>query len=185
MDKHNKLMKLNKEIAELSKEHWFEDVVFSFPWWFNIFTLIVPWIIWWVFVDRKRIKEIIIVGYFIMITSYLLDQVGASLILWTYKITTSPLARDVFDPADLTILPVLYMLIYQYCNGWKKYIFTQICFAFFAAYVGGNIFELLGIYVMIDWRHIYSVPIYILLGIFAKLIVSSLNKLEKREEKKC
>lgn len=172
-------MILNKKMAAFSKEWWYEEVVFTFPWWVVLVTLILPWLLWWKFVDRRRIKEISIIGFFIMITSYLLDQMGASLSLWTYKVTPTPLAREVFDPADLAILPVFYMLIYQYFSSWKNYIIAQIGLALFAAYIGGNLFQWLGIYLIINWKHIYSVPIYILLGLVAKLLVHGLNALEK------
>ncbi|MFV2049648.1 CBO0543 family protein [Metabacillus sp. YM-086] len=113
-----------------------------------------------------------------MLTSFLLDQIGASLQLWTYPVTTTQLPRDVFDPADLSILPMFYMVIYQYFPKWKSYILGQIFFAFFAAYIGGNIYQWLGIYKILKWKHIHSVPIYILMGIAVKWILNKLKEIE-------
>jgi hypothetical protein len=178
LEKSKEILELNKRLLELCYEYWSSHVVFTFPWWFVIATLIIPWIIWWKLVDKKRIKSISLVGLITMIISFILDQVGTSLLLWEYPVTPSPLPRDVFDPADFAILPVSYMLIYQYFKNWKLFIISQVVFAFFASYVGGNIYGWLGIYKILNWRHIYSVPIYLLMGIVTKKVVDKLNNLE-------
>lgn len=182
MDLYKKIIQLNEQLIDVHKQYWKEEVVFTFPWWFVIGTLILPWIIWLKLVDRKRIKEISYVGVIIMLLSFLLDQFGAALLLWSYPVTTTPLSREVFDPADFAILPLFYMLIYQYFHKWKSYSLALIVFGFFGAYVGGNLYEWLGIYKIHHWKHIYSVPIYFLLGVIVKYMMNKLTNIEKKSK---
>ncbi|QOR68019.1 hypothetical protein IM538_07770 [Cytobacillus suaedae] len=180
MDLYKKITQLNEKLIDLHKEYWHKEVVFTFEWWFVIGTLILPWIIWWKLVDKSRIKEISYVGVMIMVLSFLLDQLGAALLLWSYPITLTPLSREVFDPADFAILPLCYMMIYQYFPKWKVYSLAMILFGFFGAYVGGNLYEWLGIYKIYHWKHIYSVPIYFLIGVFVKYVMNKLTSIENK-----
>jgi hypothetical protein len=176
MENINEILKLRKKLGDLHFEGWMNDVVFTFQWWFIIITIILPWVIWWNVVDRSRLKNILIVGLLVIIISLLLDGIGTSLRLWIYPYTLLPLEREIFDPADLAILPMFFMLTYQFFTNWKSYLIASTVFAFFGAYIGGNIYEILGIYKILKWKHIYSVPIYLLISIIVKAIVEKVNK---------
>jgi H+/Cl- antiporter ClcA len=76
------------------------------------------------------------------------------------------------------------MTLYQWFPKWKAYIVAIIIFSLFAALVGETIFQWLGIYKLLKWRHIYSVPPYILLGVFVKAILQKLNTIETRSNGK-
>jgi hypothetical protein len=180
VERLDEIINLNKKLGEVVNNHWWNDVVFTFPWWFVILSLILPWIVWWKIVNKKRILETSFVGLFIMFISFFLDQLGASLLLWIYPVTPTPLPREVFDPADLSILPVFYMAIYQYFPRWKSYILILTIFAFLGSYVGGSIYQWLGIYKILKWKHIYSVPIYILMGVIAKWIINKLEEIQSK-----
>ncbi|MFV2049647.1 hypothetical protein ACEWK1_20105 [Metabacillus sp. YM-086] len=57
MGKMNEFIEANKEIHKLNSEHWWDDVFLSFPCWFVIFSLIIPWVIWWKIVDKKELGK--------------------------------------------------------------------------------------------------------------------------------
>lgn len=71
------------------------------------------------------------------------------------------------------------MLMYQRFQKWKSYLFAQVVFAFFGAFVGGNVFQWLGIYELLKWKHIYSVPIYLIMGIVVRWVMLKLNKIQQ------
>lgn len=165
-------------LRRLWMNYWKTEVVFSYQWWLLIAMLIVPMVLGWIIADKSRLKELCIIWLFSTLVCYVLDQIGSSLGLWRYPYTLTPLEREVWDPADFGILPFCYTILYQYLPRWKPYIFGLISFAFFAAFVGGNLFQWFQIYDIIHWKHIYSVPFYILIGVSLKMIVSKINHIE-------
>ncbi|MEH6949621.1 CBO0543 family protein [Bacillus sp. JJ634] len=177
----NKFQEIEKQYEYLRKlwlDYWTQEVVFTYQWWIMIFVLVTPLFLWWRLVDKTRIMEISMVGLLISIIAFLLDQIGSSLGYWTYPYTLTPLERDLWAVANFSILPFFYMMIYQWFPKWKTYILGTMIFALFAAFIGETIFQWLGIYVMLKWKHIYSVLGYILLGIFVKVILKKLKTIE-------
>ena len=52
--------------------------------------------------DKNRIIEISMVGLFVSIIAFILDQIGSSLGYWTYPYTLTPLERDLWAVADFS-----------------------------------------------------------------------------------
>lgn len=171
-----------KILNELWRNYWLNHVVFSLQWWILIIIFIIPIFIWWKFVDKNRIYEISVVGLVAASLSYVMDQIGTSLDLWNYPYTLTPLEREVWDPADFSVIPFFFMMIYQYIPSWKMYLLSMAIFAFVASFVGGGLFEMMGNYEMTGWKHIYSVPIYILLGIFIKGLMQMFQRAQSRQQ---
>lgn len=85
------------------------------------------------------------------------------------------------NPIDLSVVPVFHMLVYQYFTKWKTFIIANIVTAFLYAYIAEPIFVKINIYEMTNWKHLYSVPIYILKAVVIKFVLEAL--LEKRSKK--
>ncbi|MCI3919567.1 hypothetical protein MO973_04890 [Paenibacillus sp. TRM 82003] len=156
-----------------SASYWHQHVVYTPQWWTIVALMILPWAIWWKLADRSRMLSLLCVGVQIALFAFTLDNVGASLGLWTYPYTLTPLPREVWDPADFAILPVSYMLMYQWWPQWRAYLVASVVFSLFAAFGGGNLFEWADIYRPLHWSHLYSVPGYFLLGLIAKTITEA------------
>lgn len=182
MVKFDEIQLMNKILGEKALDYWLNQVFLSYQWWIILLSILVPWILWWIIVDKKRVKEMTLVSILIALISFILDQTGAALEFWAYPKTLTPISRDVWDPADLAILPLFYMMIYQYFPTWKKYLLMHFLFSLFAVYVGGSIYQWLGIYKIIKWKMIYSVPIYFILGVLIKWIMIKLTNLENKHK---
>jgi hypothetical protein len=177
----NEFQEIEKQYEYLRKlwlDYWSQEVVFTYQWWIMIFLLIIPFFLWWRLVDKTRIIEISMVGLIASSIAFILDQIGSSLGYWTYPYTLTHLERDLWAVADFSILPFFYMMIYQWFPKWGTYILGIIIFALFSAFVGETIFQWLGIYVMLKWKHIYSIPGYVLLGIFVKVVLQKFKTIE-------
>ncbi|MGO4889936.1 CBO0543 family protein [Anaerobacillus sp. MEB173] len=177
-DKLNEIKMLREALKETWFEHWLNVNVFTLEWCIIVISIVLPLFIFWKLVDKKRLREIIFVGITVALIGFSLDQIGSSLLLWTYPYTLTPLMVEAFDPANFSILPVIYMLIYQWFAKWKSYVYAHIIFAFFAAFVGENIYEWLGLYELTNWQHIFSVPFYFLIGLFIKWFVNKIMEIE-------
>jgi hypothetical protein len=178
MDKFQEIEKHYGQLRTLWLDYWTQEVVFTYQWWIMIFTLLIPFFLWWKLVDKTRIREISLVGLIISCIAFILDQIGTSLGFWTYPFTLTPLERDLWAVADFSVMPFFYMMLYQWFPKWKSYLLAIIIFSLFAAFVGEQIFQWLGIYKLLKWKHIYSIPPYILLGIFVKVILQKLKTIE-------
>ncbi|MFB3166880.1 CBO0543 family protein [Neobacillus sp. 179-C4.2 HS] len=178
MDKFQEIEKHYGQLRTLWQDYWTQEVVFTYQWWIMILTLLIPFFLWWKLVDKTRIREISLVGLIVSCIALILDQIGSSLGFWTYPFTLTPLERDLWAVADFSVMPFFYMMLYQWFPKWKSYLVAIIIFSLFSAFVGEKIFQWLGIYKLLKWKHIYSIPPYILLGIFVKVILQKLKTIE-------
>jgi len=157
------------------REFWFNNVVFSYQWWLLVAVAIIPYIVWWKIVDRRRLFEITTYGLLVALLSGLLDAIGVETDAWDYKYDLIPLL-DVFIAYDIAVLPVSYMVIYQYFTKWQPFIIAHIILAFVFAFGAEPLLMWLDIYQMIQWKHIYSVPGYFFLAIFLRWVMGRLMK---------
>lgn len=167
------LYKMEIEFTRLRIENWLHHDVFSFQWWLLLFILIIPWFIWWIYVDRKRILDISLFGAIVLIISSFSDSILSELGLWSYTYELLPVWPRLIT-ADFTILPVTYMFLYQYFRNWKHFILAMIVMSAVFAFAGEPLLIWLKIYNLHNWKHIYSFPIYIALGIFVRYIIEIL-----------
>ncbi|CAH0308414.1 hypothetical protein [Priestia megaterium] len=67
---------LQDKIADLDITYWLRDEFLTGNWWLLLVFLIIPWIIWSIFLNRTQILENLLFGTFIIITTFLLDLIG-------------------------------------------------------------------------------------------------------------
>jgi len=175
MEKNKEIIEIEYNLKTIRYDNWINDVLFSFNWWFLLFLTIVPWMIWWKYVKRDRFTPIIIYGVLITIYSIILDDFGTSLQLWVYQFQLVPITPRL-NTIDLAVMPVTYMFIYQMFRKWKAFMIAQTIMAFGAAFIIEPLFVKLDIYKIINWNLFLSFFIYIILGVFNKLIVDKIDK---------
>ncbi|WP_334073494.1 MULTISPECIES: CBO0543 family protein [Paenibacillus] len=167
--------RLRKQLADLEQQFWLNHVLFSMQWWILLATFIVPWVIWWMAVDKRNIRTILLYGLVIMTLINIMDHTGLQLMLWSYEYKLTPLI-PILSPANLSLLPVLYMLMYQYFRSWRSFITAHIASAAVISFVGEPMFVELGIYHMLNWEHYYSFPIYIAMAALIRWFLEWLLK---------
>jgi len=154
---------------------WVSHEVFSFGWWFLVICLIVPWVVWFKIVDRKGAPQILLAGLFALIITAYMDDLGSTLNLWQYPIKLLPIGL-VAMPFDFSVIPVFYMIIYQYSNSWRNYSVALLILAVFSAYVGEPISEYLNLLFYVRWKYFYSFIFYIITGIIIKVLTDQTLK---------
>jgi hypothetical protein len=122
---YEELTELVELQTKLIKQHYFDHVLFSYQWWFLVCICVLLWGIWAILVDKKRIHIILLVGLITSIVAILLDDIGLSQSLWEYPYQIVYFTTRM-DPIDMSVIPVFYMLLYQYMRTWKWYIITLI-----------------------------------------------------------
>lgn len=171
------IIHLHKELTELRQKFWLHYNLFTLQWWLLLALLIIPWVIWWRLVDKKRLKEILLYGVSMSFLVFLLDHIGYELNLWVYPYKPFPILPESLA-FDLGILPVLHMLLFQYYTRWRPYIIANILMATVFVFLCEPISVWIGLYKTLDWKYMYSFPLYILKAILIKGIVEVVKQKE-------
>lgn len=171
------IQRVRAQLYRMSYEHWIHDDLWSFNWWLLLGAAILPWVIWFKYVNKQRIFEIFSYGLTFGTIATVLDVWGVDHNLWGYPdkllATIPPLL-----PADITVFPVLYSLIYQYGATWKKYLLYAVPSSALFAYIFEPLFENMEMYSKDNFTHTMSFLGFILLAVMAKWIMELLKKLQ-------
>ncbi|MDY0394183.1 CBO0543 family protein [Virgibacillus halophilus] len=173
-----------KEVQELlfktTYQRWMDDVLFSFNWWFLVVISILPWFIWWKLTDKTRLLEIIVVGFAVFGIATLLDVIGIVFSLWTYGYKIIQMFPPL-TPVDMTALPIIYMLIYQWFSKWKTFLIAHVIMAAISTFIFEPLFAWMDIYVLHGWKYIYSFPIYIAMAAGVKWFVQKVIAIQDKK----
>lgn len=170
---HEMILELEKQLTYARVENWIHHDLFTFQWWLLMVVLIVPWIIWWRYVDKRRLLEISLAGAMVLIICSYLDAVLSEFGLWSYNFEVIPVWPRLIS-ADFAALPVLYMFIYQYFRRWKHFVWVMIIAAAVWSFICEPGLKWLDIYHPYSWKYYYSFPIYIAIGVLVKWLVQML-----------
>lgn len=163
------IIKLQIQLRDASMNYWTEHVFNTWQWWFNIATLILPVILWWKLVKKKKLMEIIVYGSMVSAFAIYFDTIGETSVLWEYPYLIIPMDYILID-VDYAILPVLYMLAYQYFPSWKGFIAVNTVLSAAYSFLAEPLFLQLGLYEIHGWKFIYSFPIYVAIAMACKWI---------------
>jgi hypothetical protein len=175
---HNEIQQDIHELNEMIMDYWIKYFVFSPKWWLLLALTIVPWFLWWKIVDKSRITEILLYGFFILSISTLLDITGWNYSLWIYPDTLLAFCTPLM-PIDFTLLPIIYMVIYQYFPNRKSFSIVLLVVSFIFAFVWEPLAEMLDFYKPLKWNHIFSFLGFFLIGFFFRWVVLKIIKIQK------
>lgn len=100
-----------------------------------------------------------------------LDHVGYELGFWFYPTELAPLFPR-FEEVNLSALPVIYMLIYQYFPTWKGFTTAITVMAAIFTMAAEPALVALGLYTPLHWKPYYGLPVYIAIGLTLKWLVN-------------
>jgi hypothetical protein len=173
------MLELQEKMTDLDIASWLEHDFLSPEWWLQLAMFIIPWLIFARLAKREQLPELALYGSWVLILAESLDHIGYELGFWYYPAELAPLFPR-FEEVNLSALPVIYMLVYQYFPAWKQFAIaitvTAVLFTLAAepALVG------LGLYVPLHWKFYYGLPIYVVIGILLKWFVAQLFRLAGR-----
>lgn len=156
--------------------HWVNYEIYSFQWWLLTILSVVMVVGWLKVVDRTRLNEIFLYGLIVAVLSVTLDEFGYEYRLWSYNyhlLAQLPHISWVY----YFILPVIYMVVYQYYYTWKAFLPVMLATAGVLAFGCEPLLVWLQIYVPLKWLHIYSLPVYFAIGVAVKAFVIKLNRI--------
>ncbi|MDK8641245.1 CBO0543 family protein [Niallia taxi] len=175
MASSSEIMEAKKHLVELTINHWLNYDLFSIQWWILVGATIIPYFIWWRLVNIKRFYEIFSYGLLCGCFSIVLDIIGTEMLLWSYPDKLLPWIPPLI-PADLVMIPITAMLVYQYTNKWKTFLIGTILWAALFSYIFEPLFVEWNMFMLGDnWKHSYSFIGFILLGIVLRAIFKGIK----------
>jgi hypothetical protein len=112
----------------------------------------------------------------------ILDEVGEELALWDYPVDIFPLFPPI-SAINLSCLPFLYSLVYQFFGTWKSFLIASAVMALFSCFIFEPLFALAGMYQLLAWKSYYGLPLYFAIGVGAKAFLSLAKRVESKRNR--
>ncbi len=140
-----KIEEKNQELIPLFSSYWKEYSSYgTWQFWLTVFLMVMPLLLLFFTVDRKRLFEVFFFGYTVHIIWIYIDIILERNGLFVHKFFLTPLLPYALN-MTASALPVGYLLVYQYCtNHRKSYILYSIVLSVFFAFGFATIEELIG-----------------------------------------
>lgn len=129
-----KIIEKNDEYNSLITEYWNQFSHFgTWQFWYVLSILILPLVILYFTVDRKRIFEVFFFGYTVHMAWTYIDLFLSSRNYLSHNYFVSPLFPMSFG-ITASALPVAFLLLYQFCTNRNKnfYLYTLVLSAIFS-----------------------------------------------------
>ena len=168
------IKKARENLRDISIQHWIQDDLFTWKWWLMLVAAIIPWLIWIKFHDKKRTFEIMCYGLIWAMIACITDVLGADMILWGYPDKLLPTVPPLL-PADITVIPISFMFIYQYAKTFKTYLLLSLILSAIFAYIIEFLFIKMGMFILHKWTHTYSFIGFFILSIVVYTLIKKLT----------
>ncbi len=166
---YEQILEAQRTLTDLSIQNWLHYSLPRWTWWFLLFWSTFPLYIWWKYTDPRRYLEISFFGLMASISSGIVDTVGVQLLMWTYPNSLIPGVPNFF-PIDYVTIPIIFMLIYQKYPGWKGFLLASLFISSFLSLILDPVMVWLNVYQPLSWQYYYSIPAFVFIVSFAKLI---------------
>jgi hypothetical protein len=176
---NEQLVEMVRQLTQARIENWLGECVGTWRWWFLVALLVIPWITWFKVVDKKKFIELSLFGLITILVTNILDELGFELSLWNYPLEIIPMFPRLIS-IDYAILPIIYMLLYQYFPNWKNLFWAMTIASAFFSFIIEPLMVFLGFYQLLTWKHYYSYPIYIVLALVCKWLTRIIIDMENK-----
>jgi len=101
--------------------------------------------------------------------------------LWAYPTQIFGLVRT-WSLFELSFITVSFMVLFQYFKEWKKYLIAVTILGALGSFIVQPLLINFGEFKLVNWRNVYSFPIYILIGVVVKFITSKIMDVQKNSK---
>ena len=174
-------VEVQKRLTDLRIEEWLREDVFRFKWYLLLALLIFYAIMWWKLVDKTRLHEITLYLLLTFIITMGIVEYGNELTLWDYPTDILP----IFPPLtaiDLSSLPIIYSLTYQYFKTWKKFILASIIVTSIYSFILQPLLSQGDFYMLLKGKYYFGFPAYVIVSIFIRFVVIKIIAISKKSK---
>jgi len=169
----------SSELNEHIFNKWLHQEVFSYQWFMVVVMVLIAYVLFFTLSDKRRLSELLLFGSLLAVFIAVYDSIALFAGLWVYYISVFPIYSNLLM-GDITILPLLAMLIYQGTHNWQRFLLWYIGFSV-AAIFGGYylLFSKLGIFAYVQPYSVFvDFGSFLIAGIVARVLVVAIKKKE-------
>lgn len=170
---------IQKHLSAMHLDAWLKDDVFTFRWWLLLSLIIISLVLWWLMLDKSRLKELLLFTALGVILSLGLHEYGEELIFWDYPTDIIPFFPPL-SSIDLLILPLSYSLAYQYWGKRRPYIKAVLIITAIVCFMIEPLLARIGLYQLLNWQYYYSYPLFLALALSLRYITMLLIRLTEK-----
>jgi hypothetical protein len=152
---------------------WKNNMLFTWRWWIDLMLIILPWTLWLIFRKRDSSDRLLYAGIVSLILASYMDMMGVVLGLWSYPYSVFPLMPS-YIPLDCSVVPVATMLFIQLFPKIKT-IYKALIYGAVGAFGFESLLSWVGLYNRMEWKSIYSFPLYILIYLVCNYFSKKMN----------
>lgn len=161
---------------------WLEEDLFSLRWWSMVGLVAVSYLICFSLFDKRRISKLFLFGSLLTVGAAVYETVGVNFVLWFCATPVFPIVPCLFVPY-LTVLPVYYMLIFQYTTTWRQFSLWNLIAVSVYSFILLPLFIHFKIAEMDNWQPVYHMPFLFAIASLARAVTLLLVGIEERQEK--
>jgi len=170
MDTIELLRQARLEVAALKDLLWQQNFLTA-RWWTVVIVIAVSYAVWWVLVDKRRLPELLLYGSFIAVARIIFDDWGILNGRWTYIIDLFRKPPISLFLNDLTVVPLAFMLVYQYAKSWVTFLALTVGVEGIIAFVFLPFLARMGILVIHNWSYFGSFLFMVVTAIIMRVIM--------------
>lgn len=181
MNTTDMIHQLRLELWNLSYTQWKSQTLFSLQWWSLVALIAVSYAIWWIIVDKRRLSQILLFGSLAAVGRIVMDIIGSNVVLWSYDISETPFYPSPFLH-DFTLTPIALMVVYQYCQSWKKFLVWTIVATGIISFIFFPTLTTLHFLTLYRWNLFYSFALIIAIATLARFVLLGVLNIEQNSE---
>jgi hypothetical protein len=166
-------------VHNLSYTHWITEELLTVRWWGLLMFVIFTYTLCFYLIDKKRFAEILLFGALLAVMVHVVDTFATSFVLWSFAVRFFPIAPSVFLN-DLTLVPLYYMLVYQYTSSLKQYFIWDAIAAGLMSFFFLPMLAFFKIYQLHNWSYFYNFLVLLAVGVVARLVIAIVMSIEHR-----
>jgi hypothetical protein len=149
------VFKENEKLVQL----WIDEIFLSYSWWISILFFIIPWIVWMLVRKRESSFRLFYFGLVLIFLNTTLESIGNPYGWWNFT-PLIPYLNSFYLPTSMSSVPVLAMLIRQFCKKWSP-IKQAVIYSIIISFITKPFLSWTQVYFQDPkWEYYYFLPIY-------------------------
>ena len=186
LELYEKMRSLTEDLSQLKVEYWYSySSMSSWQFWVILLVMfILPLVVLYFFIDRKKIFLIGFYGFNIHVWFRYVDVWGYNQGLWGYPYELLPILPGNLS-LDATLVPVLFMLVYQWTlNKKKNFYLYSLGLSLFLSFIIKPILVMHHLFALHKWvNYLHLFLFYCAIFLFSILITKIFIMMQESHKK--
>ena len=179
MDINEQIKQAKIVLNKLVVEDW-KNELFSPAWLGIIAVILLSYYICFRLLDKRRLTQLLLYGSLMTVSITIIDIFATQFGFWTFLIRVLPIVPSVLF-FDYTIIPLYYMLVYQYSSTWRRFAAWNAVLAGIISFIFFPLLTALKLFKLDNWRYIYFFPLIYILAFICRWVVWGILSVQNKK----